>query len=132
MDKDKEKDLVKAAEHIRKIGENMANLSNLIKKSEHGELIQEIMEDHYPFDKPLNELHGNIWSAYFGTKIAELIKDEVKIPVTYGLIKNSVGWSRFCDVTGGNHYAMKEYGELEDNAILDVKKSHARELGFIK
>jgi hypothetical protein len=55
---------------------------------------------------------------------------EKTVPITYGMIKNSCGWSRYCDVAGGNHYAVKEYG-IGDREIFDVKISHAKELGLI-
>ncbi len=57
-------------------------------------------------------------------------EEEETIPVSYGLIRNSFGWSRFCDVTNGNHYAAKEFN-IEDYETFDVKLSHAKELGLI-
>lgn len=58
-------------------------------------------------------------------------EEEKTVPITYGLIKATVGWSRFCDVTGGNHYAIKEWGDYPDNEVFRVLESHARELGFL-
>ena len=57
--------------------------------------------------------------------------EEETIPITLGLIKNTCGWSEYCDVTGGNHYMLKEWN-VEDTEIFHVKKSHAKQLGFIK
>ena len=53
------------------------------------------------------------------------------IPITFGLIKAKCGWSEFCDVTGGNHYAINEGWEPCDREIIDVKIKHAKELGLI-
>ena len=58
------------------------------------------------------------------------IEPEKTYPVTFFSIVNSCGWSEFCDVTGGNHYAVKEFG-IEDREIFDVKESHAKRLGLI-
>jgi hypothetical protein len=59
------------------------------------------------------------------------VEEEETIPITLGLIKNTCGWSEYCDVTGGNHYMLKEWN-VEDTEIFHVKKSHAKQLGFIK
>lgn len=57
---------------------------------------------------------------------------EDTIPISYALIKRTVGWSAFCDVTGSNHYAVNEWGDYPDNELFHIKESHAKELGFIK
>lgn len=75
------------------------------------------------FDSPLNE------NEYIESLRKEK-KIEETIPVTYATIKEKCGWSEFCDVTGGNHYAVKDFG-IEDREIFDVKKSHAKVLGLI-
>jgi hypothetical protein len=60
------------------------------------------------------------------------MENELTIPITYALIKHSVGWKRFCEVTGYNHYNIKEYGEPEPSRLYDVTETEAKELGFIK
>lgn len=58
-------------------------------------------------------------------------KEESKnIPVTYSYIKRNIGWSKFCDVTGGNHYAINEWGDYPDNEIFRVTESQAEKLGI--
>lgn len=56
---------------------------------------------------------------------------EETVPVTFYAIKNKCGWSRYCDVTGGNHYAINEGYDPDDREIFDIEISHARELGLI-
>lgn len=53
------------------------------------------------------------------------------IPITYGIIKNTVGWSRFCDVTGNNAYAINEFGDFEYDTIFKITKEEASKLGFV-
>lgn len=60
----------------------------------------------------------------------DLIDNEI-IPITFGLIKAKCGWSEFCDVTGGNHYAINEGWNPSDRDIIDVKMVHAKKLGLI-
>ena len=59
---------------------------------------------------------------------AKEIKEET-IPVTLFTIKNGCGWSEYCDVTGGNHYMLKEHS-VPDSEIFNVKLSHAKKLGL--
>jgi hypothetical protein len=47
------------------------------------------------------------------------------------LVKKTCNWSGWCDVTGGNHYAMQEFGELEKDHLLYCTKKEAEELGLI-
>lgn len=56
---------------------------------------------------------------------------EKTIPITYGLIKATCGWSRWCDVTDGNHYAIKEWGEFEPGETFYITESQAKQLNFI-
>lgn len=77
------------------------------------------------FDKPLDE---NEWIEMY-TKEPEPELEET-IPVTLALIKKVCGWSEFCDVTGGNHYALKEFS-ISDREVFDVKISHAKKLCLI-
>lgn len=58
-------------------------------------------------------------------------REENEIPITYGLIKATCGWSKFCDVTGKNHYAINEWGHYPDNEIFRIPESQAKKLNFI-
>ena len=60
----------------------------------------------------------------------ELLPEEL-ISVTYSLIKNTCGWSKFCDVTNNNHYAINGFGEFEPDRIFKIKKEDAKKLNFI-
>lgn len=53
---------------------------------------------------------------------------EEKVPITYGTIKNTCGWSKWCDVTDGNHYAINEWGDFNDSTILYCTKSQFKKL----
>lgn len=57
--------------------------------------------------------------------------EEKEIPITYGLIKATCGWSRFCDVTNHNHYAVKEFGDYQANGVFYITESQAKQLKFI-
>jgi hypothetical protein len=54
--------------------------------------------------------------------------EEEKVPITYGTIKNTCGWYKWCDITHMNHFVMEEWGEFEDNHILYCKKSQFQKL----
>jgi hypothetical protein len=54
-------------------------------------------------------------------------KEEL-IPITYGFIKNTFGWRRFCDVTNHNHYAINERGEPDLNDTFNVTKEQLDKL----
>lgn len=56
---------------------------------------------------------------------------EKEIPITYGLIKATCGWSKFCDVTNGNHYAINECGDYKDREVFYITESQAKQLNFI-
>lgn len=74
------------------------------------------------------KLLENEWIDEYTTSIQE---QEETVPVTFYTIKNKCGWSKYCDVTGGNHYAINEGCSPDDREVFDVKISHARELGSI-
>jgi hypothetical protein len=54
--------------------------------------------------------------------------EEKTIPITYGMIRGTVGWLKFCDVTGDNHYAVKEWGHPSDNEIYEITQEQYDEL----
>lgn len=69
----------------------------------------------------------------FGYATTTDIEDEEEpknVPVLYYTIKNSIGWSRWCDVTGGNHYALKEGYNPKDNEVFYCTPSQAIKLGI--
>lgn len=57
--------------------------------------------------------------------------EEKTIPITYGLIKATCGWSKWCDVTGGNHYAISGWGDFKDREVFYITESQAKQLNFI-
>tara|TARA_R110000737_G_scaffold213289_3_gene230423 strand:- start:712 stop:1032 length:321 start_codon:yes stop_codon:yes gene_type:complete len=59
-------------------------------------------------------------------------KEPEDVPITYFQIKNGPGWSEWCDVTGGNHYAINEGYSPEDRELFYITESQARKLKFIK
>lgn len=62
-------------------------------------------------------------------QLDEVIEEEKTIPVTIATIKNTCGWSKYCDITDANHYMLKEWN-VADSEIREVKLSHAKELGL--
>lgn len=60
------------------------------------------------------------------------VEEEKDIPVTFFQIKNNIGWSEWCDVTGGNHYALNEGYSPSDSEIFYCTRSQAIKLGIIK
>lgn len=77
-------------------------------------------DDNY-FDKPLDE------DEYIQS-LNPIEKEEI-INVPYFWIKNNIGWYKFCDITGGNQYAIKEFGEPTWD--LEVSISNAKRIGYI-
>ncbi len=77
------------------------------------------------FDAPLNE------DEYIESLKNVSKEEEDTIPITYGLIKATCGWSSFCDITGNNHYAINGWGDYPSNEVFYVKEGHAKELNFI-
>lgn len=63
-------------------------------------------------------------------KLEEQKREEEEIPFTLGSIKAICGWGKFCDVTGGNHYMLKEF-TVEGIEVFYVKRKHAKQLGLI-
>lgn len=59
------------------------------------------------------------------------IDNNQTIPITYYQIKSGCGWSKWCDVTGGNHYSIKEFGEFENSHLFYATKKQAKELRLI-
>lgn len=57
--------------------------------------------------------------------------EEKEIPITYGLIKATCGWSKFAEETNKNVYTIKEYGEYEDREVFYMTESQAKKLKFI-
>lgn len=53
--------------------------------------------------------------------------EEEEIPVTYGMIRNTIGWSRFCEVTGNTHDILDLY-DFNPEDIFHITKSQFNEL----
>ena len=81
------------------------------------------------------ELERDSWREELDSFIFSYINPvEVKeetIPITLASIRNTCGWSKYCDVTGGNHYMLNE-SSVEDYEIFHVKISDAKKLNLIK
>lgn len=60
----------------------------------------------------------------------ETEQEQQEIPITYSYVKRIIGWSRFCDITGRNHYAINEFGGYPDNEIFYVTEEQARKLNI--
>ncbi|MGL5713273.1 MAG: hypothetical protein ACRCX2_09660 [Paraclostridium sp.] len=58
-------------------------------------------------------------------------KEEKEIPITYGLIKATCGWSKFAEETNRNVYVIKEFGEYEDREVFYITESQAKKLKFM-
>ena len=56
---------------------------------------------------------------------------EKEIPITYGLIKATCGWSEFAEVTNRNVWAVKAFGEFEPGETFYITESQAKQLNFI-
>tara|TARA_R110000772_G_scaffold78161_1_gene167715 strand:+ start:743 stop:1075 length:333 start_codon:yes stop_codon:yes gene_type:complete len=70
----------------------------------------------------------------YGNPIINLYEEQKEqpkdVPVLYYTIKNTIGWSRWCDVTGGNHYALNEGYYPSDREVLYCTKDQAKDLGI--
>tara|TARA_R110000796_G_scaffold126793_3_gene241772 strand:+ start:1533 stop:1853 length:321 start_codon:yes stop_codon:yes gene_type:complete len=72
------------------------------------------------------------WDLYLITIKKPKEVDEAKdIPVTYFQIKHGPEWSKWCDVVGGNVYAISEGYEPDDSELFYITNSQARKLKFI-
>lgn len=78
------------------------------------------------FDSPLDE-NEYVEDFFNKDKINE--EDEKYTKITLGMIKATCGWSKFCDVTGGNHYMLNEW-TVDDDELFEVKYKHLKELGL--
>ena len=62
---------------------------------------------------------------------AEEKEEEKEIPITYGLIKATCGWSEFAEKTDRNVYVINEFGDYEANEVFYITESQAKQLKFI-
>lgn len=87
----------------------------------------------YPFDKDFGEIHLDFHD--FRLKVEDDIETYLTkkedFPVTYALIRHTVGWSKFAEVTSKNVYAVKEYGHFQDHEIFKITLEQAKTLKFI-
>lgn len=58
-------------------------------------------------------------------------EEEKEIPITYGLIKVTCGWSEFAEKTNRNVYAINEFGDYEANEVFYITENQAKQLKFI-
>ena len=55
-------------------------------------------------------------------------EEEKDVPVLFYTIKNIIGWGKWCDVTGGNHYALHEGFSPKNADVFYCTKSQAEKL----
>lgn len=67
----------------------------------------------------------------FPTTIDIEPEKEKEIPITYGLVKATCGWSKFAEKTNKNVYAIKKFGDYALNEVFYITESQAKELKFI-
>lgn len=88
-----------------------------------------LLEDKLSYDetkegKRWGKLVNKLQDFKFDEKIEE-------IPITYGLIKATCGWSKFAEVCDKNVYVVKEFGDYEDREVFYITESQAKQLKFI-
>lgn len=66
----------------------------------------------------------------FGNELTPAPEGEKDVPVLFYTIKNKIGWGKWCDVVGGNHYAIAEGFRIDDREVFYCTKSQAEELGI--
>lgn len=137
---------------IYDVNGNELNFINLIhefieaKSKEHGIDINNVMlgvcDEHGGLQKGVSpnlevmELGEYCFDGYNINSI-EVINSDSKpeeqrnIPVLFFTIKNDIGWSKWCDITGGNHYALNEGYCPNLNEVFYCTKSQAEQLGVI-
>jgi hypothetical protein len=58
--------------------------------------------------------------------------EEKEIPITYGLIKATCGWSEFAKITNRNVYPIKEFGDYEAKEVFYITENEAKKLLIMK
>lgn len=86
------------------------------------ELVADILYEHGVDERDINKT-----IEYYISKNSPKVVEE-KVPITYGTIKNTCGWSKWCDVTNGNHYAINEWGDYPIDTIFYCTKSQFKKL----
>lgn len=94
----------------------------------------EMGKESYPFqnDFETQMMRVEEWVETFVDTIEEETEQK-EVPITYGLIKNTVGWAKFAEVTGKrkNIHAIKAWGDYPDHKIFSITEEQAEKLGFI-
>lgn len=88
----------------------------------------------YPFTDSFDELVFKVdeWVEDFTEHIeAEIKEKEEEFPVTYALIKHTVGWKEFAETTDRDVYRITEHGHFQDHEIFRITLEQARKLKFI-
>lgn len=118
---------------VIQIDKAIHDLSTLLIGDDNDGVLLDTLYEDYPFQESLDDLSIKVtkWRKSVKDVIEKALEEEKTIPVTYGIIKARVGWSRFCDVTGGNHYAINDHGEPNDRQLYEVTLKHAKKLGII-
>jgi len=98
------------------------DLENVGKEMISKELVAEILYENGIDDSEIDETIG-----YYISKNSPKVEEEI-VPITYGTIKNTCGWSKWCDVTNGNHYVINEWGEYPIDTIFYCTKSQFQKL----
>ena len=99
------------------------------------EIYEEIMALAYNLEDMLSydETPGGLRWGKLVNKLQEFEFDEIEeknIPILFYTIKHKIGWGKWCDVTGGNHYALNECYSPKDNEIFYCTESQAKQLNL--
>lgn len=88
-------------------------------------------KDYHRSSKTLTDFLSYDVDEYMDIINLPLVIEEKEIPITYGLIKATCGWGKWCDVTGGNHYTINEFGDYPLNEVFYITETQAKQLNFI-
>lgn len=82
-----------------------------------------LLEDRLAYDETEE---GKRW----GKLVNELqnFKFDGEIPITYGLIKATCGWSKFAEICDKNIYAVNEFGDYPTNEVFYITESQYKQL----
>lgn len=90
--------------------------------------LQEILQDYG--NKEFGDCILDEICELFEHELTPEPKEEKDVPVLFYTIKNKIGWGKWCDVTGGNHWALNEGYSPSDNEVFYCTQSQAEELGI--
>ena len=87
-----------------------------------------LIDDAYRPHTRNNYLGIEILEEFLKNGGKETKTEEKEIPITYGLIKATCGWSKFAETCNRNVYAIKEFGDYEDREVFYITESQAKQL----